>query len=208
MTDLEKAARPHRYKDMIGLRFGMLTVVAFDETCLKTKAAKWIAQCDCGNKKSVYGYVLRNGDTSSCGCYFKNVASKTNLKHGYGRSKEAAIWRGMIRRCTNPKSNAFKDYGERGITVCDDWLDFLTFYEEMGCCPDGYSLERIDVNGPYNKENCKWIPKSLQARNTRRSLVFDGKPLAQIAEETGIHYDTLYYRLKKHGTPFKEKKDA
>ena len=110
----------------------------------------------------------------------------------------------MVARCTNPKVAYFKHYGGRGITVCERWKDYLNFLADMGECPDGYSIERINNDLGYSPDNCKWIPKRSQARNTRNALRFEGKPLAQIAEETGIHYDTLYYRLKKHGTPFKE----
>lgn len=202
MSDtLLDAAR--RRKDLKEKKFGRLSVVEYDSTN-KHGQAIWRCVCDCGAVRNVLAHNLTCGATVSCGCYFKDTASKSNLKHGLGRTRTASIWRDMVARCTNPKVMHFRYYGGRGITVCERWKDYLNFLADMGECPDFHSIERINNDLGYSPENCKWIPKRLQARNTRNALRFDEKPLAQIAEETGVNYDTLYYRLKKHGTPFKE----
>lgn len=199
--NLRQAAQ--RRKDLNGQRFGRLVVAGFD--CVnKHGQATWKCICDCGAERSVLAASLIGGRTTSCGCYFKDTASKSNLKHGLGRTKTAGIWRSMIGRCTNPSFSGWTHYGSRGITVCKEWMDFTNFLADMGECPEGHSIERLNNDAGYSPENCVWIPKRLQARNTRKALRFDGKPLAQIAEETGISYDALYHRLKKHGTPFKE----
>lgn len=201
MTDLHKASTGHNFKDLTGMKFGMLTVLR-EAGRNRWNLVKWLVRCDCGTEKPVLGSCMRNGTTISCGCYHRNTASKTKLQHGFGNTRTANIWRSMLARCTNPRDAGYTNYGGRGIAVCSDWKDFLAFLRDMGECPEGYSIERIDVNGPYSKENCTWLPMRLQARNTRRALKFQGKPLAQIAEETGIKYATLYSRFKKTGTPF------
>lgn len=202
MTDKLREAAPRR-KDLKGQKFGRLSVVEFDSITRHGQAV-WRCVCECGTERAVLARSLTTGVTVSCGCYFRDTASKTNLKHGFGRTKTYNIWRGMIARCTDAATESFKYYGGRGITVCERWMDYLNFLSDMGECPSGHSIERVNNDLSYCPENCKWIPKRLQARNTRNALRFDGKPLAQISEETGINYATLYYRMKKHGTPFKE----
>lgn len=202
MTDKLRQAGS-RAKDMTGMRFGRLLVV--ERHALGSSGqAVWLCVCDCGISRAVLGGSLRSGKTTSCGCYFRQVASKTNVKHGLGRSKTAGIWRSMISRCTNAADKSFGRYGGRGIKVCDKWQDFLKFLEDMGECPEGHSIERLDNDRGYEPDNCKWIPSKLQVRNRRNTLRFNGKPLIEIAEETGIRYATLYSRLKKHGSPFVE----
>lgn len=201
MSNLREAAQ--RRKDLNGQKFGRLSVAEFDSVSIHGQAI-WRCICDCGTERKILANSLTAGKTVSCGCYFRDTANKSNLKHGLGRTKTANIWRGMKQRCNSSTSSHFKYYGGRGITVCERWQDYLNFLADMGECPEGHSIDRIDPDGDYTPENCRWIPQRLQARTTRKALRFEGKPLAQIAEETGVHYDTLYYRLKKHGTPFKE----
>lgn len=118
------------------------------------------------------------------------------------------IWRGMIARCTNPNVWNYKYYGGRGIKVCGRWMKFENFIADLGAPLPGLSLERIDVNGNYEPSNCKWIPKNLQSRNTRRTLfaTVDGvkKPLREWAELKGIDFGTLYSRVVLWGWDHKE----
>jgi hypothetical protein len=129
-----------------------------------------------------------------------------NKTHGQTHTKEYKAWINMKLRCSTPSAKGYEHYGGRGISVCYRWeSSFEAFIADVGFAPSNqHSIDRINPNGDYTPENCKWSTKAEQSRNTRNALHFDGKPLAQISDETGIRYATLYSRLKKHGTPFKE----
>ena len=187
-----------KFQDLGGQKFGRLTVVGF----LGDK--KWCCKCDCGNYKSVNASKLKSGRTRSCGC-FKIQSTRerrSTHRHTAGRvvSRIYSIWNNMKRRCYNPKSPNYSYYGGRGITVCDSWHVFENFLADMGEPPSGMTLERIENNVGYCRENCRWATKSEQANNRRsnRILEFDGKSqtMAQWAEETGIKWGTLYNRLR------------
>lgn len=150
-------------QNIVGNRFGKLFVVSFKESL--NRASYWNCLCDCGNLSVVQFSHLNCGGTVSCGC-FRKVKSIT---HGLTDTPEYKTWAGMIARCYNPKEQNFEYYGERGIRVCDTWLtSFEVFHQDMGERPDGMSLDRIDVNGNYSKENCKWSTVSEQAYNKRK----------------------------------------
>lgn len=124
--------------------------------------------------------------------------------HGMTGTRTYSAWRNMISRCTNPNVFAYPYYGGRGIHVCERWTNFANFFEDMGDCPVGYSIERVDVNAGYLAGNCKWIPLGDQAKNKRTALrsVVNGEELTvlQVAERFGIKPATARYRIK-HGTP-------
>jgi hypothetical protein len=128
----------------------------------------------------------------------------TTLRHGHAtRAKWSPTymsWVGMIQRCSYPRHAKYSQYGGRGIVVCERWKLFDNFLLDMGERPKGKSLDRIDPNKNYEPGNCKWSTKSEQMRNTRRALIFDGKPLARWAEESGVSYQTLKARLRDQGT--------
>ncbi len=203
MTALQEACVPKRVKNIAGKRFSYLTAIRYVGNDHR-HFAQWECKCDCGTIKIIRGASLQNGLTTSCLCMRVPAQIEANsTQGGLGRTREYGIWNGMKRRCNDPDDPAYFYYGARGISICTRWHTFSNFLEDMGKCNDGLSLDRIDVNGNYEPTNCRWATRNEQARNTRKALKFDGKPLAQIAEETGVHYGTLYYRLKKHGTPFK-----
>lgn len=130
---------------------------------------KWVCQCICGRVISVISSSLRTGNSKSCGC----VPILNRTLHGKSKTKEYKIWHSMILRVDNENDIGYKNYGGRGITVCARWKEvkgggFTNFLEDMGTCPKGSSLDRINVNGDYSKENCRWAISSVQAFNKRK----------------------------------------
>ncbi|MBR9703320.1 hypothetical protein GOV10_04745 [Candidatus Woesearchaeota archaeon] len=152
--------------------------------------------CSCGNTSVMYIGNVRKGNTKSCGC----LKIKLATKHDLCDSRAHDTWRGMKDRCFNKRSVSFENYGGRGITVCDRWVDFKNFYEDMGDRPDGMSIDRINNNKGYSKENCQWATQKQQTRNSRTNinLTFDGKTqcIAAWAEELGMNSGMLYKRIK------------
>jgi len=153
--------------DLTGKIFGRLKVLSIDSR--KNKLIFWLCECECGNKKSIPGQPLKEGKTRSCGCFKKEEDIRRNIKHNMSLSSEYGIWRAMVQRCTNKKDKSYKNYGGRGIIVCERWLIFDNFYEDMGNRPSNWSIDRIDNNKGYSKDNCKWVNRSDQQLNKRRS---------------------------------------
>lgn len=183
----------------IGCRFGRLTVIGVDGRNRR-------CACDCGTHVTVLACNLATGNTSSCGCLRREIEPIAALSHGATKDRRwtraYTIYHGMLQRCLNPKNPGWPTYGGRGIYVCNEWLDsFRRFLADMGEPPPGSSLDRIDNDGPYCKENCRWATDFQQARNRRSSriLTFDGKSqsLADWAEEIRVDYFTLHGRLKR-----------
>jgi len=143
------------------------------------------AVCDCGTRKTVNYQNIRQGKSKSCGCLRHEISQKINLSHGRTKTKTYKIWLGMKRRCTNKNERFYPEYGGRGIKVCDRWAaSFEAFLQDMGECPEGHSIERLDVNGHYEASNCKWLPRALQAWNTRANKL-DFATAQQIRLEVG-----------------------
>ena len=144
----------------------------------------------CGNNFIARVSDARSGRTSTCGC----------ACHGQNRKPVYYVWQAMKKRCMNEEYKDYDAYGGRGIAVCDRWMDFKNFYEDMGSKPEGMSLDRIDNNGNYCPENCRWATTSQQARNKRSSryLTHNGRTLclADWSAETGIGQSVLTHRLK------------
>ncbi len=195
----KRIKRNRSKRNLIGQRFHRWTVL--DHAKQEYGPKLWKCRCDCGTIRDVLERSLITLHSQSCGCYCleRNVESKR--KHGMCGTKTYWSWRGMISRC-NPNSTLKNRrwYVDSGITVCERWISsFTSFLADMGKCPDGYSLDRINPRGNYEKSNCRWIPFREQARNTRRNvrLTYNGdtKLLLDWAKELGIRYDTLAMRL-------------
>lgn len=186
--------------DMAGLRFGRLVVLAYLGS--SGVGARWKCVCDCGNTTEVYRNNLVRGQVKSCGCLRREVANSDLRKNPDRQHPLYATWRNIHSRCSNPKSPAYPSYGGRGITVCDRWNTFTNFAADMGPKPKGKSIDRVDNDGPYSPENCRWATQKEQMGNTRKTPRFEGKTLKEWEVELGVKYHTLFYRLKKHGSVF------
>lgn len=189
--------------DLTNQTFGRLRVISYSHTT-KDGRAMWLCNCSCGNQKITSSKDLKRGTIQSCGCLRKEVVSKRQKTHGLSESRLYYIWSTMKRRCETAKSEkARKDYLERGITVCKEWHDFSIF--QKWALNNGYSenltIDRINNNGNYCPENCRWVNQKTQQNNKRNNvrLTYNNKTqtIAQWADELGMKYNTLDERLRK-----------
>lgn len=183
--------------DMTGMVFGRWTVLRRTGSD-KRGELLWLCRCSCGNESSLTGSSLRSGNSVSCGCYQKDHPSQR--KHGASRTRLYGAWKAMIRRCENANTGAYKDYGARGIRVCERWRhSFENFLSDMGPRPKGHSIERKNNDGNYEPSNCHWAPSKDQANNTRANRVLsihgETKTLTQWSEKSGVRVGTIWKRL-------------
>ena len=156
-------------KNLTGQKFGRLLVLKFLES--RDNKRFWLCLCDCGKFKEKPTGELTNGGTLSCGCMKREKILKATTTHGLTKTPEYQTWAGIKKRCLNSKNKDYHHYGGRGITICKRWLNsFENFLEDMGERPSkNHSIDRIDNNSNYCKENCRWATQKEQKRNTRKN---------------------------------------
>lgn len=190
--------------DLTGRRFGRLQVVSPSTYRKPKNRAVWLCLCDCGKQSVVTAGDLMYGNTKSCGCLMREISranGMSNRRHGFTHTRTYRIWGGMKKRCLNPSEPNYHRYGGRGITLCDRWHSFDAFLEDMGECPSGCSIERIDNDGPYSRENCRWATILEQARNKSNNRKFtlwgETLTLTEWAHRFGLKRPTVGRRLKR-----------
>jgi hypothetical protein len=195
--------------EIIGVKYGRLTIIKEVEPHIQPngkKRRKFLCLCDCGNEKYFLIENLKDGGTKSCGCYAKEHPSRKT--HGLIRTIEYRSWCDMKNRCYNINLSNYKDYGGRGIKVCDRWLEsFENFLADMGHKPTHqHSIDRIDVNGNYEPSNCRWATMKEQCNNRRNNILIIHnnikKPFSEWASDNNISYNLLYQRINRDKMSF------
>ena len=182
--------------DLTGKRFGKLIVIKYSRT--ENKRAFWWVKCDCGMEAEKMAKYLLNGDTKSCGCIL--------AKDGRTKTRLYKIWSSMMTRCYNKNRRSYKNYGGRGIIVCERWHDFKNFYEDVKIgYSDNLTLDRFpDNNGNYGPSNFRWATKTEQGRNKRNNIIMEyngeSKCFIEWARQYNMDYNTLKCRLQRGWT--------
>lgn len=183
---------------LFGQRFGRLVVTG------RVKNRKgytvWACMCDCGTATETLGVSLASGNTLSCGCLLSEVRKTASVTHAARRTKAYASWAHMRQRCGNKRDKDYPRYGGRGITVCERWEDFVLFLEDMGQPPTNHTLDRVDNDGPYSPENCRWASRVTQRRNNSANIIVtirgESMPLADACARYRVKHQTAYTRLR------------
>jgi hypothetical protein len=207
--DMERAMKKN-FPDFTGQKINMLTVVSGGET--RSGRSAYMCVCECGSEIIVRTTDLSRASVKSCGCLARRKSSERasvrNKTHGMRNTKTYSIWQGMTARCLRKTHTSYKSYGARGVTVCDEWLSFEAFLSDMGECPsEGHSIDRIDNEKGYFKENCRWATTSDQANNRRSNTLIEYKgevlTLSQWATRFGMTRWKISDRIKS-GLPLEE----
>lgn len=186
--------------DYTGQKYNRMTIISFSHSLNGHRY--WKCECECGNYRTVQIRSVVVGNTKSCGCYNKEKvreAGKKNKTHGYSTSRFYKLWWSLIQRCTNKKSAMYKDYGAKGIKICDDWLKFENFLKDMGVRPSNlHTIGRIDNSKDYDTSNCKWV-----IDETKRGLIVEYKGTKKLlidwSKELNIERSILYSRIFQMG---------
>lgn len=202
-----------KLKEMLGMRVGKLTVIERVEDHYYPSGrhdAQYRCRCECGNEVIVLGIHLRSGHTTSCGCYRKETTSKARSAHRMTNTRLYRIWKGMKQRCLNSNHPNYNIYGGRGIRVCQEWADNFQNFMEWAVAngySDNLSLDRIDVNGNYSPDNCRWVTQKEQCNNTRRNIniTIQGEThtLKEWTEKLELNYGTVSCRIERGWDPIR-----
>lgn len=189
-------------EDITGRKFGYLTAIKDIGDIGLGRGHVWLCSCICGKEAGALVQYLLNGSKRSCGIDgHRYNRDETHIKGASTRLRaEYQSWRGALARCLDSENPGYKYYGGRGITICDRWRTFRAFYDDMGSRPPGYTLERINVNGNYEPDNCRWATKDDQRRNMRSSVYIKHKGkiglLLDAPRSPGVSRQLAYGRLK------------
>ena len=197
-----------KLSDLTGLKFGRLTVIQRSGT--KNGHVAWLCKCDCGKTVVTIGNLLKSGKSKSCGCKKIETCGDTHRIHGKSNTRLYIAWQHMKQRCRNTQNDRYKYYGGRGISICDDWMQFEPF--EQWALSNGYedelTIDRIDVNGDYCPENCRWVTWETQQNNKRNNNIIEAfgekRTLAEWSKISGVNRTTIQKRINVCGqTPEK-----
>ena len=193
-----------------GDRFGRLVAVGRDTEYKSDKNVKWIVTCDCGVTKSIQGSQLRSGSTQSCGCLRDELNGRTPEKHGMSSTKEHKTWCGIVSRTQYECASTREWYFDKGIGMSPEWRNsFIQFYADMGPCPEGYTIDRIDPAGDYCKDNCRWASIELQSINKGIFKNNTSGSTGVSQTKTGSYVAYIYHNWKRiHLGTFKKIEDA
>jgi hypothetical protein len=192
-------------KDLTGMEFDRLRVLEMVPERSPHGKVMWLCECRCGNMVRVSGNALKKRNTRSCGCLSREVTGAINRSHGMSRRPVYITWCAMKDRCYNPRNKKYGDYGGRGIYVCDRWRDsFENFLEDMGERPfPRAELDRLDNDGPYSPDNCKWATRRENMAHTRCSPTLTArgqtKTLQQWSAESGVNAGCIMQRVRSLG---------
>lgn len=208
-----------KVNDITGSKYGRLTVLSRAENNERGQT-RWLCRCDCGNEVIVIGHSLISGNTMSCGCIHKErlaARNRANAKHGMRGSRLYHTWHNMKDRCLRKKHKQYHDYGGRGIFVCQEWVESFESFRDWALANgyrDDLSIDRIDNDGPYSPENCRWATIREQSNNRRNNHIITYNGESHTLKEWSELYDIPYYLLKdriiKSGMPMEkalQKKD-
>lgn len=196
--------------DLEGQIFGRWRVINRAENS-RTGKSRWFCECSCGTKRIVFGGHLVSGNSVSCGCYSREITAERNKTHGKADSRLYSIWLGMRDRCYRKTNHKYSEYGARGIGVCADWRSSYVSFEEWAISNgyiDGLSIDRINNDGNYSPDNCRWTTAITQANNKRNNHIVDygGEKItvSQLSKISGVSYNTLLSRINRDGMSAEE----
>lgn len=189
-----------RFIDLTGQKFGRLTVVSL--SLKDSKGTRWNCRCKCGRMTEVRMSNLKTGNVQSCGCLGRERQLLAATTHGGSYKIEYHSWAGLRDRCENPNNKDYPRYGGRGIKVCKRWLKFENFLDDLGDRPSPkHSIDRVDSNGNYCKENCRWATTKEQGNNRRNNVLLfyqgETKTVTEWSETVGIKMTTIHARLRR-----------